>query len=58
MWTCIESSRLFLDRVFCRITDKDSIGCPQFEVIYYTDHKFVILTVDLKFIGRDPITRS
>lgn len=49
-WTwenSVGSSISYLDGVFCRPTDRNSIGCPQVEFVNYTDHKFVFCTVDL-----------
>lgn len=49
MWTWthhIGLSRSYIDRVFCRPTDKYSIECPLVHIIGYTEHKFVICTVE------------
>jgi hypothetical protein len=55
MWTWANNSgtsRSYLDRVFCRLADRDSIGCPHFNVVGYTDHKFVICAIDLDRLHR------
>lgn len=47
MWTwtnSIGSSRSYLDRIFCRPVD-NSISCPYFKAVSYTNNKFVICTV-------------
>lgn len=44
---CYQPSWLYLDRVFCRTLDRDSVKCPQFHVITFTNHKFVTRTPDL-----------
>lgn len=44
----IGSSILYLDRIFCRIVNIDSVGYLQFYVVSYTNHKFVTCTNDLK----------
>lgn len=43
-------TRSHLDRIFCRLVDRNSISCPQFKVIDYTDYTFVIWTVDIDMI--------
>ena len=55
MWTWANSSgsaRSYLDRIFCRLADRDSIGCPHFKVVGYSDHKFVICMVDIDRLHR------
>ncbi len=45
LWTWSKrdgSSRSYLDRILVRAADKNSVGCPQFKLVGYTDHKFVI----------------
>lgn len=47
-----KSPRAYLGRIFRRPVDKVGIDCPQFEVVSFTDHEFVICMVNLNRIHR------
>lgn len=52
VWTWHIHNGSYVDRVFVRSLNRDSISCSQLKLVDYTDHNFVICIVSLDLVTR------